>query len=158
MSGGGRAEHLLQQHSGHQAVLWAAAQHVQVCTHGSQDKRKAQLSMHKQLLDSRHVIWRQSRMHELSLTSPDATTLMHVPAGTVRAGRERSQVSITWRIPISYSHHYAFCTVQGNILQYFHQSRVCFPSVALISTECLLPERLVQQGNKPYQVDFIITF
>lgn len=45
---------------------------MQVCTHGSEDKRKAQLSMHKQLLDPRHAICRPSRTHELSLISPSA--------------------------------------------------------------------------------------
>lgn len=114
--------------------------------------------MHKQLLDSRHMIWRQSRTHQLSLISPSATTLMQVPAGTLRAGREPSQVFLTRRLPISHSHHYAFCAVQENILQCFRQSLVWFPSAAPIATECSLPGWLVQQENKPYQVDFIVTF
>lgn len=149
---------MLQQHGGHQAVLWAAAQHVQTCTLGSQDKRKAQLRTHKQLLDSRHVIRRQSRTHKLSLTSSSATSLMQVPAGMLKAGRETRQVSLTPRHPISHSHHYAFHAVQANILQCFHQSLVHFPRAALITTECLLPGWLVQQENKPYQVDFIVNF
>lgn len=58
---------------------------------GSQDKRKAQLSTRKQLLDSRHVIWRQSRTHKLSLISSSATALMQVPAWELRASRKQAK-------------------------------------------------------------------
>lgn len=131
MPGGGRAEYLLQVAGWPPgSPLSCRPTHVQICTYGGQSKRKAWLSIHMQLLGSRHAVWRQSRTHNVSVISSSETTPMQVLVRMLRAGRETSQMPLTSM----------FSMLPNKI----------FSSVS--SSECLLPGWLVQQENKPYQV------